>query len=92
MIYQDLGNLSKALTFQQKAVNIKVAILNSQHPDIAQSYINMAGIYVHKRDLQTAKEYINKAVAILQANFPDGHPNLTNALSWQAYIDDTLQK
>jgi len=74
-----LGRLEKALEFQLKALNIREQVLDKNHPDLAQSYNNIAMIYKAVKDYEPAETYGEKAVAILQRLFPNGHPNLETA-------------
>jgi tetratricopeptide (TPR) repeat protein len=76
LIYQDLGQLDRALEFQLKAVEIREQVLDKNHPDIAQSYNNLSMIYQDLGQLDRARPYAQKAVDILTALFPHGHPNL----------------
>jgi hypothetical protein len=74
--YQDLGQLEKALEFQEKALNIREAVLAKNHPDLATSYHNLSTIYNALKDYKKAAQYAQQAVAILHHLFPNGHPNL----------------
>ncbi len=59
-----------------KALKIIEDVLDKNHPDLAQFYNNLALIYEDLKDYKSAVQYGEKAVAILQRVFPDGHPNL----------------
>ncbi len=76
-IYQDLGQLEKALEFQEKALSIRQGVLDKNHPHLATSYHNMSTIYLALDKPTTAAEYSRKAIAIHKALFPNGHPDLT---------------
>jgi tetratricopeptide (TPR) repeat protein len=71
-----MGDLEKALEFQLKALGIREEVLNKNHPDLAQSYNNLAMIYLDMKKYRKALTFGEKAVTILQHLFPNGHPKL----------------
>ncbi|MCX6583806.1 MAG: tetratricopeptide repeat protein [Candidatus Aminicenantes bacterium] len=77
--HKDMGQLDRALEFQLKALAIREAVLDKNHPDLATSYNNLSWIYRDMKDYASALPYAEKAVDILQFNFPNGHPNLDGA-------------
>ena len=77
-----LNRLSYSQTFvmsnkarDMKAAGIDVISLTLGEPD-----------FDVPANIKQAAFSINKAVFILQRNFPNGHPNLTTALQTQKYI------
>jgi len=72
-IFQDIGQLDRALEFQLKAIAIREKVLVPNHSDRAQSYHNLSWIYRDKKDFPAALKYAEKAVAIMQKLFPGGH-------------------
>jgi len=56
-IYRHMGSLKKALEFQLKALNSREQVLDKNHPDLAQSYNNLAMIYVYLTDYESAETY-----------------------------------
>ena len=58
---------------------VQLSHLNNQlgpdHPDVAISYHNIAFVYKAKKDLPKAKEYWEKAHAILLKNLGPNHPH-----------------
>ena len=89
--YQALGDLSKALKYNQKALGICESVLASDHPSLANSYNNIAAIYFDMTEYGSAKVYIEKTVGIYERIFPGGHPNLDKARGWREDIDEKLQ-
>jgi tetratricopeptide (TPR) repeat protein len=71
-----LGQFEKALKIQLKAKKIREKVLDINHLSLAESYNNLAVIYLHLKDYKKASQYGEKAVAILQGLFPKGHPDL----------------
>jgi tetratricopeptide (TPR) repeat protein len=51
-------------------------VLDKNHPDLATSYNNLALIYQDLKDYESAANFGEKAVTILQHLFPNGHPDL----------------
>jgi tetratricopeptide (TPR) repeat protein len=64
----------------------------SQHPDIANIYNNMAGIYVDKRDLQQVLFYFEKAAAILHQTVGPTHPSAVDVQKNIQYIRSFIHK
>ena len=65
--------------YKEQAIRIREKILSSNHPELAQSYYNLAWLYFKKGRGQEAVEYMQMAINIFQKNFPGGHPHLTNS-------------
>ena len=86
-----LGEHQKRLEYNLKALAIREAVLDKQHPNLAQSYNNIGITYYELKDYKTAKIYIDKAVTIRQAVLPETHPNLLNSLEWQKDINAALR-
>jgi tetratricopeptide (TPR) repeat protein len=80
------------LGFQEKAVKIREAVLDKNHPDFAQSYNNLSLIYKAQGQLESACQYGEKAVAILLQLFPNGHPNLDTAKENLENIKKEMEK
>jgi hypothetical protein len=72
-----MGQFDRALEFQLKANEIYEAVLDEHHPLRATSYNNLSCIYSDMNYYYLP--YAETAVAILQFNFPNGHPNLDEA-------------
>jgi len=62
------GQYDHVLGYLQKSLAIKLKKLGADHPMVATSYHNIALLYKAKKDLPKAKEYWDKAYAILQRN------------------------
>ena len=71
LIYQDKGELNKALDYQLKAYDVKRKILPENHPEFASIYNNLASIYQAKGNLNRALEYQQKAIGIVKEKLPD---------------------
>jgi len=62
------GQYDHALEYLRKSLTIKLKKLGADHPMMATNYHNIALLYKAKKDLPKAKEYWDKAYAILQRN------------------------
>ena len=69
------GQYDKALEYYQKDLAILLKQLGPDHPDVANSYHNIAFLYKDKKDLPKAKEYWRKAHAILLKKLGPNHPH-----------------
>ena len=78
-IYQDMGQLDRALEFQLKALAIKEAVLDKNHPSLATSYNNVSMIYQDMGQLDRALEFQLKALAIREAVLDKNHPSLAQS-------------
>ena len=72
---RDDGQYDKALEYHQKSLAIRLKQLEADHPDVANSYYNIAFIYKAKKDLSKAKEYWEKAYAIFLKRLGPNHPD-----------------
>ena len=80
LVDQRTAYLEKALEFHLKTLHIREKVFERNHPELANSYNNLAVIYMDLKDYESAAVYCEKAVAILQLLFPDGHPDLDMAI------------
>ncbi|MGB5792875.1 tetratricopeptide repeat protein [Poseidonibacter sp.] len=63
-IYKDMGELKKALEYQEKSLKLTEEILGDKHPDLASNYSNISMIYKDLKECKKVKEYIEKAINI----------------------------
>ena len=90
VVYQNLGDLPKALEYSKKALVIYEKILASDHPLLANSYANIALIYQDLGDLSKALEYSRKALGIYESVLASDHPYLATSYSNIATIYQDL--
>ncbi|MGE5344019.1 MAG: tetratricopeptide repeat protein [Candidatus Omnitrophota bacterium] len=81
IIYSSMGQLNRALEFQLKALKIREAVLDSQHPDLAASYNNTSMICRTMGQLDRALEFQLKALDIREAVLDSQHPDLATSYS-----------
>ena len=70
------GNHQKALEYEEKALQIRLAIFGEQHPAVAQSFNNVGGEYSKLGDHKKALEYEEKALQIRLSVFGERHPDV----------------
>ncbi|CAF1133141.1 unnamed protein product [Adineta steineri] len=82
-IYNQLGRIknrqgeySEALTYFEKALEIKQQLLPSNHPTMAHFYHNIGLVYDGMGDYPKALTYYEKAIAIQQQSLPSRHLHL----------------
>ncbi|CAF5152299.1 unnamed protein product, partial [Rotaria sp. Silwood1] len=61
-----MGNNSKALEFYDKALKIREKTVPPNHPDLAQSYKNIGGVYDNMGNYWKALEFYDKALKIYE--------------------------
>lgn len=89
VIFESMGNLSKALESQIKSIQIKENLFDSNHPSLAVAYNNLSMIYNATGQMDKALEFQIKSLEISENIFDKEHPNLAasyNNLS-QIYRD-----
>ncbi|CAF1460512.1 unnamed protein product, partial [Rotaria sp. Silwood1] len=75
-VYNSKKSHSVALKMYVKALKIRLNILPANHPDIAQSYINIANLYLQQEEYNKAIDYLNKILEIQKISLPPYHPNI----------------
>ncbi|MCC5610879.1 tetratricopeptide repeat protein [Nostoc sp. CHAB 5834] len=92
LIYGALGNHQQALSYNQKALIIREAVLPPTHPDLAGSYNNLAVTYYYLADLGQAHGYMQKAVMIREHILPPDHTDLISSRRSLVYIEQEQLK
>ena len=64
MLYSDIGNLDKALTFMKKAVQIDKNIYGIHNKHTYYGYINLAGVYLDLKDYKKAFKLYKQALSL----------------------------
>jgi len=76
MIQKDQGDLPGARASMERAIAIESKHFAPDHPTVATSYNNLAGICYHEGDRAAACANFKKALAIFLKHFDDNHPNV----------------
>ena len=82
----------------ERSLALQIMLLGSEHPDVANSYNNLATVLRHQGDLDQAKKYHERALAIRQQTLGPQHPdvassynNLANVLSNQGNLKQAME-
>ena len=86
-IYQDWGQLDKAIETQTISLNGAIAAGN-KHME-AQAYNGLSQMYQRKRDFETSKLYISKAMEIYRAIDPPSELNLAHSYHQMGNVLET---
>ncbi len=78
-IYKDLGDLSSALEFAKKSLEIREKVLDKNHSSLATSYNNLSMIYKDLGDLSSALKFAKKANEISEKVLDKNHPFLATS-------------
>ena len=75
-MYKVQGDYPQALEGYQKALAILEKVLGKEHPDIAMTYNNIAGVYQAQGDYPQALAFYQKALAIREKVLGKEHPDI----------------
>ncbi|MBQ6727031.1 MAG: tetratricopeptide repeat protein [Bacteroidales bacterium] len=81
VIEKNLGNYKDALLYFNKALELREIVYGSDaiHPDIAQTYTNIADIYINRGELEEAKRIMDRAIYIYEVKLTDKHIETSKA-------------
>jgi len=86
-IYQDWGQLDKAIETQTIALNGAIAEENKDAE--AQAYNGLSQMYQRKRDFETSRSYISKAMEIYKGMQPEHTMNLAHSYHQMGNVLET---
>ncbi|CAF4601428.1 unnamed protein product [Rotaria sp. Silwood2] len=73
--YRKVKEYSRALTYFEKALEIRQQKLPKNHPDLAVLYYNMAKLYLATRKYSLAMKNVQQALEIAEEKLPSNHPH-----------------
>jgi tetratricopeptide (TPR) repeat protein len=79
-LYSKLGRIDEAIELALASAATLKEHFGSKHPDIATSYINLAGYYAHKQQWTSAADYGMRALAVNMLLGLDDHPNTASII------------
>ena len=81
-LYQAQGQYQNAQAepLCQKSLAIREKVLGSEHPDVATSLNNLAGLYQEQGQFEKAEPLYQKSLEILEKALGLNHPNVATAL------------
>ncbi|CAF4717250.1 unnamed protein product [Rotaria sp. Silwood1] len=85
LIYSNMGEYTKALSFYEQALHIRQNILPPNHPDLATSYNTVGLVHSNMGDYAKALSFYEQALDICQKMLPPNHPDFAqsyNNIGW----------
>ncbi len=70
-----MGDYEKALPLYQRALEIYEKVLGPQHPDVATTLNNLAGLYYHTERYEEALPLLERSLKIFESKLGPAHPN-----------------
>ena len=77
----ETGRYSEAIPLVQRALAILEKALGPDHPDVAASLNNLAGLYQDQRRYGDAEPLYKRSLAILEKAFGPDHPDVAESLN-----------
>ncbi len=78
-VYYNQGKYVQAEKYYQKALNIRLKVLEETHPDMAKSYNNLGCVYNNLGKYTQAEEYYQKALNIRLKVLEETHPDMAKS-------------
>ena len=73
------GDYQEALSFYERALEIKEKSLPANHPSLATSYNNIGAVYDNMGEYSKALSFYERVLEIWEKSLPADHPNLTTS-------------
>src|SRR6266540_4261598 len=89
---RDADKLDEALTFAERALEIRERLLGTEHPDVAASIDNLASIYTGNAEYVKAEPLYRRALAIREKALGKDHPQIALSLNNLALLYRTQGK
>ncbi|CAF3097860.1 unnamed protein product [Rotaria sp. Silwood2] len=90
MVYNRLGEYSKAIKFYERALDIKEKTVPQNLPDLAASYNNIGMVYDNMGEYSKALSYYEKDLEISQRTLPPNHPSLASSYNNIGLVYDNM--
>ncbi|CAF1456869.1 unnamed protein product [Adineta steineri] len=78
-VHSSQGDYEKAISYHEKALEIRKKTLPSDHHSLATSYNNIGSVYDHMGEYSKALSYYEKDLEICQKTLPLNHPDLATS-------------
>lgn len=62
--YYHIGDMSNALAYHKKALNVRVNVFGEEHIDTAQSYFDVGDLYIDIKDYAKALDHLHRSLDI----------------------------
>ena len=76
LMYNNMGEYSKALKYYEKSIEIKKIALPKNHPNLTTSYCSIGQVYNNMGEYSKALEYYEKDLETTKISLPKNHPDL----------------
>jgi Tetratricopeptide repeat/NAD:arginine ADP-ribosyltransferase len=80
LVYKNMGEYPKALSYYEKALAIDETALPVNHPSLATSYNNIGLVYDNMREYPKALSFLERALKIRKLSLGDGHPDTKSVM------------
>ncbi len=80
-VHNAAGHRDEALSFGQKALEIRERVLGPEHPEVAANLHNIASIHRERDEYALAKELCERALSIQKRALGEEHPDIARALA-----------
>ena len=80
LVYNSLGEHTKALQYYQEALEMRKAIYSGNHPDVANSLNNIGTVYDRLGEHTKALQYYQEALEMLKVIYSSNHPDVATSL------------
>jgi serine/threonine protein kinase/Tfp pilus assembly protein PilF len=80
-VYSDLGHYTNAEAMHRKALALRKKLLGSEHPDVARSLNNIAGVLKQQGKLAEAENLFREALAMHKKVEGSEHPDVASSLN-----------
>ena len=79
LVYDSMGEYSKALSYYEKDLEISKQALPPNHPDLATSYNNIGIVYDDMGEYSKALSSYEQSLEIMKVSLPPNHPSLATS-------------
>jgi eukaryotic-like serine/threonine-protein kinase len=80
-VHNAAGHRDEALSFAEKALEIRERVLGPEHPEVAANLHNIASVYRERGEYGIARELAERALAIQRNALGEDHPDIARALA-----------
>ncbi|CAF1460008.1 unnamed protein product, partial [Rotaria sordida] len=90
LVYANMGEYAKALSFCEKSLEIQKIALRPNHPDLATSYNNIGTVYYNMGEYSKALSFYEQSLEIQKVALPPNHPDLATSYNNIGMIYDNM--
>ena len=79
LVYNNMGEYSKALSYHKRSLEIRNVALPQNHPDLATSYNNVGGVHYNMGEYSKALSSYERSLEIKKVALPPNHSGLARS-------------